>query len=279
MSGFIPTTTPAETLAAVAGFFRSHRETYSLAGIGVACFGPLDLDPTSARYGFITRTPKPGWSDCDVVGYLRSALDVPVAWETDVNGALIAEQRWGAAQGLRSAVYFTVGTGIGGAALVDGRPLHGMLHPEMGHLPIAALPGAPPWLEQSGCPYHGAGCLEGVASGPALARRAGRPLAEIPENDPIWEDEARYLAYAAVVATLMLSPQRIIFGGGVVLKQDHLYPRIRAHFLSLLNGYLQHPAVTDQIATYITPPELGHRAGVFGAFALAMDAKDGSAKS
>ncbi len=270
----IDTTTPAETLAQVAEFFRRRQGTHTLAGLGVACFGPVDLDPASPQYGFITTTPKPGWANCDVMGYLRSALEVPVAWETDVNGALLAEQRWGAAQGLRSAVYFTVGTGIGGAALVDGRPLHGLLHPEMGHIPIAALPGDSQRHEHGFCPYHGGGCLEGVAAGPALERRAGRPLKDLPENDPIWEEEARYLAYAAMVATLMLSPQRIIFGGGVVLKQDHLYPRIRTHFLSMLNGYLKHPTVTDQIATFITPPQLGHRAGVFGAIALAMDATE-----
>ncbi len=268
----IPTTTPAETLGAVAGFFSQHQETHTLAGLGVACFGPVDLDPASPRYGFITTTPKPGWADCDVVGYLRSALNVPVAWETDVNGALIGERRWGAAQELRSAVYFTIGTGIGGGALVEGRPVHGLLHPEMGHLPITALPDVPPQSQQGGCPYHGEGCLEGVASGPALERREGRPAAEIPTGDPIWEDEARYLAYAAVVATLMLSPQRVILGGGVVLKQPHLYPRIRAHFLSILNGYLQHPAITERIETYIVPPQLGHRAGVYGALALALDA-------
>ncbi len=270
----IHTTTPAETLGAVAEFFKRHQETYTLAGLGVACFGPVDLDPASPRYGYITTTPKPGWANCDVVGYLRTALDVPVAWETDVNGALIGERRWGAAQGLRSAVYFTIGTGVGGAALVDGRPVHGLLHPEMGHLPISALPGAP--SQDGSCPYHGAACLEGVASGPALEQRAGRPPAAIPADDPIWEEEARYLAYAAVVATLTYSPQRIIFGGGVTLKQPHLYPRVRSYFLSMLNGYLKSPTITDQVETYIMPPQLGQRAGVYGALALAMDATQAS---
>jgi fructokinase len=270
----IPTTSPAETLAAVAEFFRRRQDERPLAGLGVACFGPVDLDPASPHYGFITTTPKPGWANCDVVGYLRSVLDVPVAWETDVNGALLGEQRWGAARGLRSAVYFTVGTGIGGGALVDGRPVHGLLHPEMGHLPITALAGAPSPSAQGPCPYHGGACLEGVASGPALAMRAGRTPAAIPADDPIWEDEARYLGYAAVVATLMLSPHRIIFGGGVTLNHPHLYPRIRTQFLSMLNGYLKSPTITDQIETYIVPPQLGHRAGVYGALALAMDAAD-----
>jgi fructokinase len=267
-----PTTTPAETLAAVAGFFVRHQAAYTIAGLGVACFGPVELDPTSPRYGWITTTPKPGWTDTDVVGLLQARLGMPVAWETDVNGALIGEHRWGAARGLRSAVYFTIGTGIGGGALVDGRPVHGLLHPEMGHIPIAALAGTDGPFAAGACPYHGGGCLEGVASGLALAARAGRPLATLPPDDPLWEDEARYLAYAATVATLLLSPQRIIFGGGVMLNQPQLFPLLRTHLLAQLNGYVRHPAITDDVATYLVPPLLGARAGVLGALALAMDA-------
>ncbi|MGE5333908.1 MAG: ROK family protein [Nitrososphaerota archaeon] len=309
----IPTTTPAETLGAVGDFFarylhqqpqRRHRRKMTLAGLGIACFGPIDLVPTSPRFGSITSTPKPGWSHVDVVGVLRSHLrlpgSVPVAWETDVNGALIAEQRWGAAQGLASAVYFTVGTGVGGGALVEGHPLHGLIHPEMGHIPVSvpvALPeprsptinpasaaasgpdapsqGTPHVMRPAPagvCPFHDGRCLEGVASGPALAQRAGRPAATIPPDDPLWEEEAYYLASAAVVATLLLSPQRIIFGGGVVLHQPHLLPRIRAQFLAQLNGYVRHPTITDHVATYVVAPQLGNRAGVLGALALAMDA-------
>lgn len=269
----IRTTTPPETLEAVASFFEHHSQRYAITGLGVACFGPIDLDPASPHFGSITTTPKPGWSQCDVVGFLRSRLNVPVAWETDVNGALIAEHRWGAAQGLQSAVYFTVGTGIGGGALVNGQPLHGVMHPEMGHIPVAlSIDGgavAQP-APEGVCPYHGGGCLEGVASGPALAQRAGRPPATIPPNDPIWEEEAHYLAYAAVVATLLLSPQRIILGGGVMLNQDHLFPKIHTQFLSLLNGYIQHPAIIGDVKHYIQAPTLGYRAGALGAMALAM---------
>lgn len=268
------TTTPDETLSAAAGFFERHIRGHTLAGLGIACFGPIDLDPTSPSYGHITTTPKPGWANADVVGFFRRRFGVPIGWETDVNGAAMAEQRWGAARGLRSAVYFTVGTGIGGGAVVDGRPLHGLLHPEMGHIPIAAL-GAP-----SGpgvCPYHQNRCVEGVASGPALQARAGKPAHALAPDDPIWEEEARYLAFAAAVATLMLSPQRIMFGGGV-LKQQHLFPRIRRHVLALLNGYVQSPAVTANIDTYIVPPLLGDRAGVLGGLALAL-AATGTAES
>jgi fructokinase len=264
----IPTTTPNETLNAAAGFFERRIDGRTLAGLGIACFGPIDLDPASPGYGHITTTPKPGWANADVAGFFRRRFDVPIGWETDVNGAAMAEQRWGAARGLRSAVYFTVGTGIGGGAVVDGRPLHGLLHPEMGHIPISALGAA------SGpgvCPYHANRCVEGVASGPAIQARSGKPAQELASDDPIWEEEARYLAFAAAVATLMLSPQRVILGGGV-LKQRHLFPRIRRHFLALLNGYIQSPAVTANVEAYIVPPLLGDRAGALGGLALALAA-------
>lgn len=262
----IPTTTPAETLEAAARFFEQSLAGRALAALGVACFGPLDLDPASPTYGTITTTPKPGWANTDVVGFFRRRLGVPIGWDTDVTGAALAEQRWGAARGLHSAVYYTVGTGIGGGAVLDGRPVHGLMHPEMGHIPIVALPGH---AAAGVCPFHGGACLEGVASGPALQARAGRPAREVPPDDPLWDEEARYLAFAAATATLMLSPQRIIFGGGV-LKQEHLFPRIRTHFQALLNGYVSSPAVTSGVESYIVPPLLGDRAGALGALALAM---------
>jgi fructokinase len=262
-----PTSDPEATLAAAAGFFARHRAAFPIAALGIGCFGPLDLDPASATYGAITTTPKPGWSGVNVAGYFARRLGVPIGWETDVNAAALAERRWGAARGLDALVYFTVGTGIGGGALVAGRPLHGLVHPEMGHIPLAALPDA----NRDGiCPYHGGGCLEGVASGPALAARAGRPAEELAADDPIWEDEARYLAFGAAVTALMLSPQRIIIGGGV-LKQSHLYPRIRAHFTALLGGYVRSPTLEGGAASYIVPPQLGDRAGALGALALAQD--------
>ncbi len=262
----IPTTTPAQTLEAAARFFEESLDGRTLAALGVASFGPVNLDPSSPGYGTITTTPKPGWANAEVVGFFRRRLSVPVGWDTDVNGAALAEQKWGAARGLHSAIYFTVGTGIGGGAVVDGRPVHGLLHPEMGHIPITPLPGQ---TAEGVCPYHGGRCLEGVASGPALRARAGRSPSELPPTDPLWDEEARYLAFAAATATLMLSPQRIIFGGGV-LKQEHLFPRIRAHFVELLNGYVSSPAVTTDVASYIVPPLLGDRAGALGALVLAM---------
>ncbi|HEU5344335.1 MAG TPA: ROK family protein [Ktedonobacterales bacterium] len=265
--GSFPTTTPEETLGAVTRFITTHLDGRALVAAGAACFGPIDLDVRSPGYGSITNTPKAGWSNVNVVGVLRERLGVPVRWETDVNGAALAEQRWGAARGLRSAVYFTVGTGIGGGAVIDGRPLHGLLHPEMGHLPVVVTPDA---AGAGVCPFHGGACLEGVASGPAIQARAGRPAERIPPEDPIWEEEARYLAFAAATVTYTLSPQRIIFGGGV-LKQDHLLPRIRQQFQALVNGYVRSPTVTDALEQYIAPPQLGDRAGALGALALALD--------
>jgi fructokinase len=270
----LPTTSPDETLEAVARFFEEHLASASgltLAGLGIACFGPIDLDPRSPRFGTVTTTPKPGWSGADVVGFFRRRLGVPIGWDTDVNGAALGELRWGAGSGLDPLVYITVGTGIGGGAIVNGRPLHGLLHPEMGHMPVTpeihdASPGV--------CPYHGGWCLEGVASGPALQRRAGRPAPEIPPDDPIWEDEARALGFAAATMSLVLSPERIIFGGGV-LRQEHLYPRIRRHCLAILNGYLRVPAIAEHVDAYIVPPGLGDRAGVLGALSLGMDASAG----
>ncbi|HEY7778681.1 MAG TPA: ROK family protein [Ktedonobacterales bacterium] len=267
----LPTTSPGETLGAVARFFEEHVGSESgqgLAGLGIACFGPIDLNPRSPTYGSVTTTPKPGWSGAEVVGFFRGRFGVPIGWDTDVNGAALGELRWGAGRGLDSLVYITVGTGIGGGAIVGGRPLHGLLHPEMGHIPVTpAIQAAGPGV----CPYHGGWCLEGVASGPALARRAGRPAPTIPADDPIWEDEARALGFAAATIALTLSPERIIFGGGV-LKQEQLYPRIRHHCLAALNGYLRVPAITDHIDTYIAAPGLGDRAGALGALALGIDA-------
>jgi fructokinase len=264
----IPTTGPKETLGAAANFFARHRAALPITALGIGCFGPIDLDPASATWGAITTTPKPGWSGANVARYFAARLGVPIGWETDVNAAAVAERRWGAARGLDALVYFTVGTGIGGGALVAGRPLHGLVHPEMGHIPLSPLLGA---AGPGVCPYHGGNCLEGVASGPALAARAGRPAEALAEDDPLWEDEARYLAFGAAAAALLLSPQRIIIGGGV-LKQAHLYPRIRAHFTALVGGYVRSPALAEGAAHYIVPPHLGDHAGALGALALAEDA-------
>ncbi len=257
------TTTPAETMAHAVAFFHAYRS--GLRALGIASFGPLDPRPHSASFGHITSTPKPGWARTDLAGTLSRALGLPVAFDTDVNAAALAEQRWGAAQGLDTFLYVTVGTGIGGGAMVNGRLLHGLLHPEMGHVHIPHDRQADPFPGL--CPYHG-DCLEGLASGPALAARWGQAADTLPNDHPAWALEAQYLALGLVAFVCILAPQRIIIGGGV-MHQAHLFPRLRQEIQSLLNDYIQVPELCDQLDDYIVPPRLGDRAGVLGALALA----------
>jgi len=264
-----PTTTPAETLGRTIAFLQQAQAEHGrLSAIGVAAFGPLDPDPASPTYGYITTTPKPGWSNTNFVGALRAHFDLPMVFDTDVNGAALGEGRWGAAQGLDTFLYLTIGTGIGGGGMVGGQLMHGLIHPEMGHIRMAhdrqrdPFPGA--------CPFHG-DCLEGLAAGPALEKRWGSPAESLPPDHPAWDLEAEYLAQALHTFICTLSPQRIILGGGV-MKQAHLFPRIRQKVLASLNGYVQSPAILERIQDYIVPPRLGDRAGVLGALALAQNA-------
>ena len=254
----LPTTSPAKTLEAVIEFFRSQKRVRPLAAIGVASFGPVDLDPHSPTYGYITSTPKPGWSNVDICGMLCSALLVPIAFDTDVNAAALAESRWGAAQGLDDLLYLTVGTGIGGGALIGGKPVHGLSHPEMGHMRIPHDRTADPF--PGSCPYHG-DCLEGLASGPAIEKRWGRRAESLPPDHAAWPLEAHYLALALSNLVCVLSPRRIIIGGGV-MHNLNLFPVIRSKLSDLLNGYVQAPEIVR--------PLLGDDAGVLGALALAQ---------
>lgn len=258
------TTTPAETLSQALAFFTPYRP--ALRALGVASFGPLDPRPASARFGHITSTPKPGWADTDVVGPLQRALGIPVAFDTDVNAAVLAEHRWGAAQRLDTCLYLTVGTGIGGGALVHGRRLHGFLHPEMGHIRVPHERQADPFPGL--CPYHG-DCLEGLASGPALAARWGRPAETLPPEHPAWALEAHYLGLGLVAAICLLAPQRIVIGGGV-MQQPSLWPLVRAQVRDILNNYLSLPTSQNNLEDYVVPPALGAQAGVLGAIVLAM---------
>jgi fructokinase len=257
------TTTPSETMARAVAFFEAYRS--GLLALGIASFGPLDPRPNSASFGFITSTPKSGWAHTDLVGTLSRALSLPVAFDTDVNAAALAEQRWGAALGLDTFLYVTVGTGIGGGAIVHGRLLHGLLHPEMGHIRIPHDWQADPFPGL--CPYHG-DCLEGLASGPALEARWGKPAHSLPADHPAWSLEAHYLALGLVAFICTLVPQRIIMGGGI-LHQEHVFPRVRYEVQQLLNNYLQVSELHAQLDDYIVPPALGGRAGVLGALALA----------
>lgn len=261
-----PTTTPAETMGRTIDFFRAQPQPVS--AIGVACFGPIDPNPASPTYGNITSTPKLGWRDTPVIAPLAEIFGVPVAIDTDVNAAAVGEGRWGAAAGLDNFLYFTIGTGIGGGGVFNGHPLHGLVHPEMGHVRLPH-----DWQKDpygGFCPYHG-DCFEGLAAGPALLGRWGQPGDTLPLDHSAWELEAHYIALAMQSFICTLSPTRIILGGGV-MQQEHLFPLIRAEVIRLLNGYVQSPAILRDIDHYIVPPGLGGRAGVFGAIALAMDA-------
>jgi fructokinase len=225
----------------------------------------VDLREGSPTWGYITTTPKPGWERTDVAGRLKRDLGVPVAFDTDVNAAALGEARWGAARGLESFVYLTVGTGIGGGGLLGGRPMHGLVHPEMGHLLLPRDRQADPF--PGVCPFHG-DCLEGLASGPALLARWGQPAERLPEGHPAWSLEAHYLALAVVNFVCTLSPQRLILGGGV-MDQAHLFPLIRREVAALLNGYIRAEEILDGIDSYIVPPGLGSRSGRLGALAMA----------
>jgi len=264
-----PTTEPDETLSRTVDFFNGQVQSLGLlASIGVASFGPLDPRPASDRFGHILPTPKPGWTDADIVGPLRAAFDLPVAFDTDVNGAALGEWKWGAAQGLDTFVYLTIGTGIGGGGLVNGELMHGLLHPEMGHIPLPRDSAVDPF--EGGCPFHG-DCFEGLASGPAMEKRWGQRAETLPPDHPAWDLEAHYIALALHSFICTLSPQRIILGGGVS-EQAQLMPLIRQKTQASLNRYVQSAAILENIDTYIVSPALGGRAGVLGAIALAQQA-------
>ena len=266
------TTTPEETLGRAIDFFRS--EDADLAAIGIASFGPLDLDISSPAYGHISSTPKPGWAGTDIVGRVGQALGLPVGFDTDVNGAALGEYRWGAARGLDTFVYLTVGTGIGGGGMVAGRLMHGLVHPEMGHIRVPHDRAADPF--PGICPFHG-DCLEGLACGPALEARWEQSPESLPDDHAAWPLEAHYLALALVNFICTLSPQRIILGGGV-MKEPRLLPMIRERVQELLNGYVQAPEIMEEIEDFIVPPALGDHAGVLGAIALAARAAENQAR-
>jgi fructokinase len=264
----IPTTMPEETLGQAIRFFKeAEKDLGKLSALGVACFGPLDPRPDSASYGHILPTTKPGWSNTDVVGILRSAFDVPVGFDTDVNGAALGEWTWGAAQGLDTFIYLTIGTGIGGGGMVNSKLMHGLLHPEMGHIMISHDKERDPF--EGVCPFHD-NCFEGLASGPALEARWGQKAETLPPDHPAWELEVHYVALALANFITTLSPQRIIIGGGVGGRGE-LLPLIRKNVQEILNGYVQSPSIIKNIDDYIVSPGLGSRSGILGAIELAKN--------
>ena len=258
----IPTTTPEETIRQVVEFFGSNG---SVDALGIGSFGPLDADPTSETWGHITSTPKPGWTFTDVGQEIQGRLRVPVAFDTDVNAAALGEHRWGAAQGLSTFCYITVGTGIGGGVMANGKLLHGLVHPEFGHMRIPHDADRDPF--PGDCPYHG-DCWEGLASGRAIEARWGRPPPELGDQSEVWELQAHYVALGLVGVICVLSPERILIGGGV-MRHPELLPLVHREVNELMNGYLATPAVGDEVASYIAAPALGSQAGVLGAIALA----------
>jgi fructokinase len=256
------TTKPEETLGRAVSFFKAHEP---FASLGIGTFGPCNLNPASPAYGCLSTSIKPGWKQANMLGAFRRTFDVPVVIDTDVNAAALGEYTWGAGQGLEMVLYLTVGTGIGGGGVIKGRTMHGLFHPEMGHIRLPRVPGDDSFAGV--CPYHG-DCLQGLASGPALEARWGKPAEELHLDHPAWRMEAHYLALAIHNYICTLSPNRVILGGGV-MHQRHLFPLIREEVRRLLNGYIQLPMVLEKIDEYIVPPALGDRAGVLGAIALA----------
>ncbi|MGL4393547.1 MAG: ROK family protein [Fusobacteriaceae bacterium] len=260
-----PTTTPEETMKLVVNFFAEKK----IEALGVGSFGPIDPDKNSPTYGYITATPKKNWANYNILGELKKHFNIPMEFDTDVNGAALGESIWGAAKGLDSCIYITVGTGIGAGGITDGKMLHGLTHPEMGHI---FLPKESCDNFVGGCPYHGDKCLEGLASGPAIEKRWNKKGSELPKEHEAWSLESMYLAKAIVNYILILSPKKIIMGGGV-MKQEQMFPMIRKNVIEYLNGYVPHTQILKNIDNYIVPPGLGDNAGISGALALAKIAK------
>jgi fructokinase len=274
MHATVPTDSdPAATFDRIEAELRRGIETHGpLRALGIAAFGPIDRQRGSPRYGWITSTPKPGWRDTGVVPRLAH-LGVPMGFDTDVNGAALAEGRWGAAAGLEDFAYVTVGTGVGVGLVVNGALVHGFLHPELGHIRVARRPGDT-W--PGNCRFHG-DCLEGLASGPAIAARAGAPAHSISATDEVWDGVVHALAQLLHTLVLATGPRRIILGGGVMEARPALFAGLRRELASSLNGYVVREELGIGIESYITSPGLGSRAGPLGALALAADAVAGGA--
>lgn len=253
----IPTTKPDETMESVTDFFLANE----VDAIGVGSFGPIDVNKNSKTYGYITSTPKPGWKNYNMVGFLKQKLNIPVSFTTDVNVAGYAEAMQGAGIGKSNVLYWTIGTGIGAGYIQNGEFLQGISHPEMGHIILRQAKGD---NYKGKCPYHANQCFEGLAAGPAIEERAGKKAVELDNDDPIWDYISDYAAQACVNATLFLRPDIIIFGGGVI-HQEHLIKKIRVKFEKYLNGYV----TTPDVDKYIVRIALDDDAGIKGALLLA----------
>lgn len=265
----VPTTGPEQTLVEIARRLQEWGGDHDLAALGIASFGPIQLDPAAPGYGRMHATPKPGWTGAAVAETLTRGLDCPWMIDTDVNGAALAEYRWGAGKGVSSLCYVTIGTGVGGGLVIEGRPVHGAMHPEIGHLSLRRAPGD---AFAGACPFHG-DCIEGLISGPALAARFGAPPARVPDDDPRWSLVASDLAELAGAVLLTTSAQRILIGGGVGLARAKLLDTVRALLVERMAGYL--PFLDRESArSIVRAPELGDQAGPLGAIALALAASN-----
>lgn len=255
----VPTRQPSETLTEIIDYFKK----WDIEALGIGCFGPIDLNRNSKAYGHITKTPKKDWMDCDIVGTFREALKIPVGFDTDVNAAVLGEVTWGAAKGCKNAIYITIGTGVGVGVYSNGALLHGLVHPEAGHMLIQK---APEDTYEGRCPFH-PNCVESLASGPAIEARWGQKAVELADKKEVWELEAYYIAQAVANYIVTYSPQKIILWGGV-MHQEQLFPMVRSRVKELLNGYVHHEMINDRIEEYIIPPALGENPGILGAIQL-----------
>ncbi|MDF2870112.1 MAG: hypothetical protein K0R05_1687 [Anaerocolumna sp.] len=256
----IPTETPEITLPKIIDYFKEKK----IEALGIGCFGPIDPDKASKTYGYITSTPKLAWINCNIVGVIKEGLGIPVGFDTDVNGSALGEATWGSTRGLGTSIYVTIGTGVGVGVYQNGGLLHGMLHPEAGHV----LLGRHPEDSFEGvCPYH-PNCLESLASGPSIEKRWGKKAYELEASHKAWELEAYYIAQALVGYILLLSPHRIVLGGGV-MHQTQLFPLIREQVKAQLNGYVK-TALLDDMDNYIVPAALNDDQGIMGCIKLAL---------
>lgn len=266
-SAVFPTTTPQETIAEMINYFRK----FDIDAVGIGSFGPIDLNPKSSTYGYITKTPKTGWSDFDFVGVFKKAFGVPVGFDTDVNAAILGEVYKGAAYGCNNAIYITIGTGVGVGVYCNGGLVHGLVHPEAGHI---LLNRHPEDSFEGSCPFH-KNCVEGMASGPAIEKRWGKSPKLLIENDKVWELEAYYIAQAVASYILTYSPEKVILWGGV-MHQDKLFDMVRSNVREILNGYVHSEMVASKIDQYIVKPALGEKPGITGALCLARIALNGA---
>lgn len=259
----IPTRSPAETMPEMIAFFRQK----NIAALGIGCFGPIDLDKASPTYGYITTTPKLSWANYPIVAEFRKALGIPVGFDTDVNAAALGEATWGCTKDVENSIYVTIGTGVGVGVIANGKPYHGMIHPEGGHILLQRHPNDP--MADSVCPYH-QNCMEGLAAGPALEKRWGRKGQELADRKEVWELEAWYIGQAVTNYIMLLSPQRIILGGGV-MHQPGLLEQVRREVARQVNGYIRGKGMED-LDNYIVGVSLNDNQGAMGAIRLAMDA-------